>query len=71
MTCSRCGADLDPDRAEFLRERQRPLTCMACSTEQPAVVFLDYSHKTAGSVVIVGSDPEQIRLARRAYARAR
>ena len=70
MICP-CGAEIPEERLEFLRERQRPLSCVRCSGEQPAVCLVEYGHKTAGSVVVVGTDPEQIRLAQRAYRRAR
>jgi len=69
--CVLCGLEVDPDRADFLEGRKKPVKCMPCSGEQPNVVFLEYGHKTAGSVVIVGNNPEQIRLARRAYKRER
>jgi len=69
--CVVCGFEVDPDRAEFLEDRKKPVKCMPCSGERPNVVFLEYGHKTAGSVVVVGTDPEQIRLARRAYKRER
>lgn len=70
MYC-RCGSEICPERLEFLQQRGRPLTCVKCSGEQPAVCLVEYGHKTASTVVIVGTDPEQVRLARRAYKRAR
>ena len=69
--CIRCGRAIDPDRAQFLTETGKPATCKACSTEQAAVCFVDYAHKTAGNLVIVGTNAEQVRLATRAYKRAR
>ena len=71
MTCSKCGSDVDPERAEYLESERRPVTCLQCSEVKPALVLFEYAHKTAGTAVVVGSDPEQIRLARRAYRRAR
>jgi hypothetical protein len=71
MHCYRCGRGIDPERAEFLAGNRRPATCVDCSQEQPAVCFTSYDHKTAGHLVVVGTDPEQIRMARRAYRRAR
>jgi hypothetical protein len=71
MTCTRCNSDVDPGRAEFLRETGRPVVCMTCSGEQAKVCFISYSHKTAGELVVVGTDPEAIRRAERAYRRAR
>lgn len=69
--CMYCGIQLDEDRAEYLEETGRPLTCKSCSPEGHAVVLMEYGHKTAGTIVRVGTDKEQIRLANRAYRRAR
>lgn len=69
--CTFCGAPIDADRLEYLTETGRPLTCKACSTEGHAVVLMEYGHKTAGTIVRVGTNPEQVRLASRAYRRAR
>lgn len=71
MTCIHCGQELDPGRADFLAENSRPLVCMSCSSERPKVCFVSYDHKTAGHLVVVGNDPEQVRLATRAYKRQR
>ena len=71
MECVSCGLDVDPERAEFLVEGGRRVTCMGCSMEQPKVCFMDYSHKTAPSLVVVGTNPESIRLATRAFKRKR
>jgi hypothetical protein len=71
MNCLRCGKTLDPERAEALFSMGRPGSCVTCSTEAPKVCFTAYDHKTAGHLVVVGSDPEQIRMATRAYRRAR
>ena len=71
MNCIRCGRQLDADRAEALAELNKPMTCMPCSTETHTVCFIEYGHKTAGTIVRVGTDKEQIRLASRAYRRAR
>jgi len=69
--CVFCGAEIAPERADFLRDVRRPMKCMSCSGERPKVCFTSYDHKTAGSLVVVGNDPEQIRLAKRAYRRER
>ncbi len=69
--CVFCGAEIAPERADFLRDVRKPMKCMSCSGERPKAVFMEYGHKTAGSLVVVGNDPEQIRLARRAYKRER
>lgn len=66
-----CGKVIDPDRAEFLKSTNRPLICQSCCTERPKLVLMDYSHKTAGAAVVVPEDPEQRRLALRAFHRSR
>ena len=71
MTCTRCNSEVDNDRAEFLRETGRPVVCITCSGEQAKVCFMDYGHKTAPSLVVVGTNPESIRKAERAFRRAR
>jgi hypothetical protein len=71
MTCQVCGQEIHPDRLEFLRMARKALTCLGCSNERPKVCLTSYDHKTAGHLVIVGTDPEQIRLAQRAYRRER
>jgi hypothetical protein len=69
--CSLCGSEIDESRVEFLQETGRAMKCLACSGERPKVCLTSYDHKTAGHLVIVGTDPEQIRLAKRAYRRER
>jgi hypothetical protein len=71
MNCHRCGNQVPEERAEFLLETSRPMTCLGCSTEAPKVCFTQYDHKTAGTLVVVGNDQEKIRMASRAYRRAR
>lgn len=71
MQCIRCAAPIPDERADFLRATGRPERCLRCSDESAKVVLVEYGHKTAGAAVVVGSDPEQIRLAQRAYRRAR
>lgn len=71
MTCIHCGKHLDADRAEALAEMQKPMTCKSCSTETHCLCFMEYGHKTAGYLVRVGNDPEQRRLAKRAFQRDR
>jgi len=71
MQCIRCAAEIPAERAEFLRNSGRPERCLRCSGEPAKTVLFEYGHKTAGSAVVVGSDPEQVRLAQRAYRRAR
>ncbi len=71
MKCLRCDQPVADERAEFLLETGRSVTCLGCSGEHRKVTFMSYGHKTAGSLVVVGHDPEQIRMASRAYRRAR
>jgi hypothetical protein len=67
--CMHCGVVLDPDRVEFLRESGRPCVCLSCSSESPKLTLMEYGHKTAGYLVIVGKGDEQKAL--RAYRRSR
>lgn len=67
--CMHCGTALDPERVEFLRETGRPCVCVQCSEESPKLTLMEYGHKTAGYLVIVGKGDEHKAL--RAYRRAR
>jgi uncharacterized protein YaiE (UPF0345 family) len=59
-------------RVEFLIESNRPMVCIDCSTEQKAVGFMDWGHKTAPSLVMVPANAkETIRILDRANRRAR
>lgn len=71
MDCVSCGLEVDQERAEFLVDSGRQVSCIHCSNELPKVCFMDYSHKTAPSLVVVGANPESIRLATRAFKRKR
>ena len=71
MNCIRCNREVDPDRVGALQSMNRPVTCLSCTSDTHKVVLMEYGHKTAGTAVVVGSNPEQIRLAQRAYRRAR
>lgn len=72
MKCRYCHNGIDSDRLEFLTEYNRPLVCVECSTEQPAVGFMDWGHKTAPSLVMVPANAkETIRKLDRANRRAR
>jgi hypothetical protein len=70
-SCTYCHAEVAPDRAEFLRETGRAVTCMSCTKERSKLVLMDYGHKTAGYAVAIPQNPEAERLAIRAYRRAR
>ena len=72
MICIHCKSLIDKDRHEFLEEFNRPMVCRKCSTEQRAVGFLSYSHKTAPELVMVAANnTESIRRCNRANRRAR
>ena len=71
MKCSVCLQDIPEERAVYISQFQKPEVCIKCSTEAHNLVFTEYSHKTAGTAVVVGSDPEQQRLARNCYLRRR
>ena len=71
MTCISCAKPIPEERAEFLAEAGKASVCVHCSAEKAKVCFLDYSHKTAPSLVVVGTNPESIRLANNAYRRRR
>ena len=69
--CYFCEEEVNEDRAEFLIETKRKVTCMNCSTEQRVTGFMSYNHKTAPQLVILPEDPEIKRIAKRAFCRAR
>ena len=72
MRCMNCYFKIDQERAEFIQEFNRPQICRDCSTEQRAVGFLSYSHKTAPELVMVAANnTESIRRCNRANRRAR
>ena len=72
MNCIYCKNCVGVERYEFLVETGRRIICKECSTENKAVGFLDWSHKTAPSLVMVPSNArETIRKLNRANRRAR
>ena len=72
MNCMYCQDVIPVERAEFLTENKRAPTCINCSTEQRAVGWMDYGHKTAPQLVMVPSNAkETIRILERANRRAR
>lgn len=72
MLCRYCQSVIDNDRLEFLTEFNRPMVCKDCSTEQRAVGYMDWGHKTAPSLVMVPANAkETIRKLDRANRRAR
>jgi hypothetical protein len=63
---------IDNDRLDFLVEYNRAMVCKDCSTEQKAVGYMDWGHKTAPSLVMVPANAkETIRILDRANRRAR
>lgn len=71
MKCEVCSATIDGDRVEFLQETGRPLRCRPHSEETIPLAMMDFSHKTAPSLVVVPRGGEAERLARRAFHRCR
>lgn len=72
MICVYCQSMIDNDRLEFLMESNRTLVCKDCSTEQRAVGFMNFSHKTAPDLVVCPANAkETLRILHRANRRAR
>jgi hypothetical protein len=72
VLCRYCQSVIDNDRLEFLAEFNRLMVCKDCSTEQRAVGYMDFAHKTAPSLVMVPANAkETIRILERANRRAR
>jgi hypothetical protein len=72
MLCQYCQDMIPEGRLEFLIEYNRPMVCKDCSTEQRAVGYMDWGHKTAPSLVMVPANAkETIRKLDRANRRAR
>jgi hypothetical protein len=71
MKCEKCGNTIPKERAKFLNEFGRPPHCASCSEENKTMTLMEYSHKTAGEIVIVPNDPEAKRKAMNAYRRTR
>lgn len=72
MNCIYCQSMIPDGRLEFLIDTNRRLTCIECSSENKAVGFMDWGHKTAPSLVMVPANAtETIRKLDRANRRAR
>lgn len=72
MNCVYCHDPIPVGRLEFLTEYNRTLTCLGCSTEQRAIGYMDYGHKTAPQLVLCPSNAtETRRILDRANRRAR
>lgn len=72
MTCIYCNSLIPEGRLEFLQETKRRLVCIECSSENRAVGFMNYSHKTAPDLVVCPANAkETLRILNRANRRAR
>lgn len=77
MDCIDCGSPIPEERLEILTERGWPLHCIKCSKVEAPVAFMNYTHKTAGDIVVVPNNPdgtrdlEKVRIAERVYRRSR
>lgn len=79
IECVFCSDIIDPERVECLQDLfpDKPLTCMNCSTIEKPLVLMNYTHKTAGEIVVVptngdGSRNREFdRIALNAYKRQR
>ena len=72
MDCIYCRSNIPEGRLEFLIENNRMMTCIGCSTEQRAVGYMDYGHKTAPQLVLCPSNARETRrILERANRRAR
>ncbi len=70
-TCIKCETEIHPERIEFLVENKKEFTCVKCTTESRITGFMDYNHKTAPQLVLIPNDRETLRIAKRAFRRAR
>jgi hypothetical protein len=71
MSCVVCGANVHPDRVEWLRDNNKPVTCLAHSTAKSVTGFMVFSHKTAPELMIIPDGAEARRVAERAFKRSR
>ena len=72
MNCIYCYQTIPDGRLEFLMETNRRLVCINCSSENRAVGYMDFNHKTAPQLVMVPANAtETIRKLDRANRRAR
>lgn len=72
MNCRYCNSSIPEGRLEFLIQYNKTITCVSCTTEQRAVGFLSYSHKTAPELVMIpANNKENIRRCQRVDRRAR
>ncbi len=52
VKCIDCEAEVPQERVEILIANSWPLRCVNCSKVEPAVVFMNYGHKTAGEIFV-------------------
>jgi hypothetical protein len=72
MNCRYCRNLIPEDRYNFLIEYNKQIVCINCSTENRAVGYMDWGHKTAPQLVMVPANAkETIRILDRANKRSR
>lgn len=72
MRCINCLFQIDQERAEFIKDYNRPQVCKHCSAEKRIVGYMDYGHKTAPQLVMCSANAtETRRILDRANRRAR
>lgn len=65
----RCGTAISQERLDIL---PNTYSCVRCSTEQPYVGMMSYSHKTAPALIYTRPEnKEAVEALQRAYRRAR
>ncbi len=66
VKCENCKRKMPPERAELFT------TCIKCTKQAKMMGFMEYSHKTAPSLVMFREDDKHTReLAERAFKRER
>lgn len=69
--CEECSQPIGQARLEAIPGTTFCVTCAGTKGPRP-VAFMNYAHKTAGSIIVVdGNNQEHVRQARRAYERKR
>lgn len=68
MNCLVCNSQIPQERLDIFPNCS---TCANCSNVTRTIGLMDYAHKTAPQLVILPNNPEQQRIAFRAFKRAR
>lgn len=77
MHCLHCNNEIDFDRAQAIVDFDLTQSCIKCSKTQAPAVFMNYDHKTAGTLFVVPNNPdgtqneEKVRQAKRCFNRER